>query len=126
MQDLRSCDIPEVLPGLDGLRALSILIVMISHSALAHIVPGVFGVTVFFFVSGFLITTLMLAEHQRSGGIAIRLFYIRRLLRLYPLWSSRSGSRRWSTGLSAHRCSFGAPSARWRIWPITWRSSCLI
>lgn len=76
--------IPDIIPGLDGLRAFSILIVMVSHSALANIVPGVFGVTVFFFVSGFLITTLMLAEHHRTGTIAVRSFYIRRLLRLYP------------------------------------------
>lgn len=76
--------IPAVIPGLDGLRAVSILIVMISHSALSHIVPGVFGVTMFFFVSGFLITSLMLAEHRATGTLAIRAFYVRRLLRLYP------------------------------------------
>lgn len=73
-----------MLPGLDGLRALSILIVMISHSGLSHVVPGVFGVTVFFFVSGFLITTLLIEEQRRTGSIAVKSFYIRRFLRLYP------------------------------------------
>ena len=82
--DDKGLPIPAVIPGLDGLRAFSILIVMISHSALSHIVPGVFGVTVFFFVSGFLITSLMLEEHRRSGTIGIRLFYMRRMIRLYP------------------------------------------
>lgn len=77
-------DAPRIIPGLDGLRAISILLVMTSHSALAHVVPGVFGVTVFFFVSGFLITSLLLDEHAKGGGIAIKSFYIRRLLRLYP------------------------------------------
>jgi peptidoglycan/LPS O-acetylase OafA/YrhL len=77
-------EIPAVLPGLDGLRAFSILVVMISHSGLSHVVPGVFGVTVFFFVSGFLITTLLIDERRRTGTIGIRSFYIRRFLRLYP------------------------------------------
>jgi len=76
--------IPAVLPGLDGVRAISILLVMISHSGLAHVVPGVFGVTLFFFISGFLITTLMLVEFRRDGRLAIGAFYMRRLIRLYP------------------------------------------
>lgn len=76
--------VPQIIPGLDGLRAISILLVMASHSALAQVIPGVFGVTVFFFVSGFLITSLLLEEHKRAGGIAIKAFYVRRFLRLYP------------------------------------------
>ncbi|GLS44526.1 acyltransferase family protein [Methylobacterium brachythecii] len=72
------------IPALDGLRALSILLVMVSHTGLQDRVPGVFGVTVFFFISGFLVTTLMIGEHRRSGTIAVRAFYMRRLLRLYP------------------------------------------
>lgn len=76
--------IPAIIPGLDGLRAVSILLVMLSHSGLSHVVPGVFGVTIFFFISGFLITTLMLAEHRAQGRIAAGPFYLRRLIRLYP------------------------------------------
>ena len=76
--------IPAIIPGLDGLRAVSILLVMLSHSGLSHVVPGVFGVTIFFFISGFLITTLMLAEHRAHGRIAAGPFYLRRLIRLYP------------------------------------------
>lgn len=74
----------HAIPALDGLRALSILIVMISHSGLQDRVPGVFGVTVFFFISGFLITTLLVGEYQRSGRIAVGAFYMRRFLRLFP------------------------------------------
>ncbi|RVU21701.1 acyltransferase family protein [Methylobacterium oryzihabitans] len=72
------------IPGLDGLRAFSILVVMASHSGLHALVPGVFGVTVFFFISGFLITALLVDEQAGRGRIAIGAFYARRLLRLYP------------------------------------------
>lgn len=72
------------IPSLDGLRAISILIVFIAHVGFSHIVPGGFGVTVFFFLSGYLITTLMTREWDRYGGISQRAFYMRRVLRLGP------------------------------------------
>lgn len=72
------------IPSLDGLRAISIIIVLLSHCGLQHVVPGRLGVTIFFFLSGFLITTLLLSEHARTGSISIGQFYIRRALRLMP------------------------------------------
>ena len=72
------------IPGLDGLRALSVLIVLIAHMGLNHIVPGGFGVTVFFFISGFLITRLLIAEQESGGRVNLSKFYTRRLIRLYP------------------------------------------
>lgn len=72
------------IPSLDGIRAISILIVFASHSGYGDYVPGSFGVTVFFFLSGFLITTLLEKEAERSGRVSLRLFYSRRFLRLYP------------------------------------------
>lgn len=72
------------VPALDGLRAASVLIVMVSHAGLGWLVPGGFGVTMFFFISGFIITTLLIREHDKSGRIDIRGFYFRRALRLYP------------------------------------------
>jgi peptidoglycan/LPS O-acetylase OafA/YrhL len=72
------------IPGLDGLRAISILLVMLSHSGLQNVVPGVFGVTIFFFISGFLITSLLVAEHKATNTVSIKRFYLRRILRLYP------------------------------------------
>jgi peptidoglycan/LPS O-acetylase OafA/YrhL len=72
------------IPGLDGLRAISILLVMLSHSGLQNVVPGVFGVTIFFFISGFLITSLLVAEYKAANAISIRRFYLGRVLRLYP------------------------------------------
>ena len=72
------------IPSLDGLRAASILIVFVSHAGLGHLVPGGFGVTVFFFISGFLITALLCREFDSFGKIAFRAFYVRRALRLMP------------------------------------------
>jgi peptidoglycan/LPS O-acetylase OafA/YrhL len=71
------------IPGLDGVRAMSILIVMLSHSGL-RFAPGILGVTIFFFLSGFLITGLLLDEYSCRGTIDIPKFYARRFLRLYP------------------------------------------
>ena len=74
----------EVVPSLDGIRAISVLIVVLGHSGLEDLVPGGLGVTIFFFLSGYLITTLMLTEHERTGGINILNFYTRRVFRLMP------------------------------------------
>ncbi len=72
------------IPGLDGLRAIAVLIVLVAHFGLSHIVPGGFGVTVFFFISGFLITRLLIAEGEKKGRIGLKDFYIRRFIRLIP------------------------------------------
>jgi len=73
-----------VIPSLDGLRAVSISIVLVSHAGYGNVVPGGLGVTIFFFLSGYLITTLLLDERKRSGRIDIGKFYIRRAFRLFP------------------------------------------
>jgi peptidoglycan/LPS O-acetylase OafA/YrhL len=72
------------IPALDGLRALAVLTVFLSHSGLEHVIPGGLGVTLFFVISGYLITTLMRVEHQASGRIDFARFYLRRALRLLP------------------------------------------
>jgi len=74
----------SIIPTLDGWRAVSIAIVALSHAGLGRYVPGNMGVSVFFFLSGFLITSLCLTEVRQSGRLAIGKFYIRRLIRLYP------------------------------------------
>ena len=56
------------LPALDGMRAIAVLVVMIAHGGLERVIPGGFGVTIFFFLSGFLITTLLRVEGERGGG----------------------------------------------------------
>lgn len=73
-----------VIPSLDGLRAISILIVLLSHAGYGGVVPGGLGVTIFFFLSGYLITTLLMEESERSGRIDIGKFYLRRAFRLFP------------------------------------------
>lgn len=72
------------LPSLDGLRALSILVVMFSHLVDGRLAPGGFGVAAFFAISGFLISRLLVAEAKRAGGVDLPRFYVRRMLRLYP------------------------------------------
>lgn len=72
------------IPSLDGVRALAVALVFLAHSGLERVVPGGLGVTIFFVLSGFLITTLMRQEHARSGRLDLRSFYLRRLLRLMP------------------------------------------
>lgn len=74
----------DLVPGLDGLRGVSILLVVASHLGMGMVVPGGLGVTVFFFISGLLITRQLLAEQGAAGSIRLGLFYARRLLRLYP------------------------------------------
>jgi peptidoglycan/LPS O-acetylase OafA/YrhL len=70
------------LPGLDGLRALSVLVVVAFHSGVID--GGWIGVDVFFGISGFLITGLMVAEHERTGAVALGAFWMRRIRRLVP------------------------------------------
>ncbi len=72
------------IPSLDGIRAVSILIVFAAHAGVSPLIPGGFGVTVFFFLSGYLITTLLCREYDRYGAISLRAFYARRVLRLTP------------------------------------------
>jgi peptidoglycan/LPS O-acetylase OafA/YrhL len=74
----------EYIPALDGLRAISILLVVGSHAGLDHVLPGAFGVTLFFFISGTLITGQLLRMLHTSGRMNLAGFYARRLLRLTP------------------------------------------
>ena len=89
-------------PSLDGLRALSVAIVLLYHAGFSWMHGGFFGVEVFFVVSGFLITSLLLDEHDRSDRIAFGQFWKRRARRLFPalyavllavaVWAALAGS----------------------------------
>jgi peptidoglycan/LPS O-acetylase OafA/YrhL len=70
------------IPALDALRAFSVLLVMAYHFGFQ--VPGGYGVVAFFVLSGFLITWLLLKEHESTGTISLRRFYMRRALRIFP------------------------------------------
>jgi peptidoglycan/LPS O-acetylase OafA/YrhL len=74
----------DKIPSLDGIRAVSFLIVFVAHAGLDWIVPGRLGVNIFFFLSGYLITTLMIREREKTGWISLKLFYARRALRIFP------------------------------------------
>ena len=70
-------------PALDGIRGVAILLVLGQHAPTRPLVDGFLGVTVFFGLSGYLITTLLVRE-LRTGSIDVRAFYRRRAARLYP------------------------------------------
>lgn len=70
--------------SLDGIRAFAVLVVLLSHTGYEDVVPGRAGVTIFFFLSGYLITTLMLSEFEKKGTIEVGKFYGRRFIRLLP------------------------------------------
>ncbi|ONH55423.1 acyltransferase [Frankia sp. CcI49] len=72
-------------PALDGLRALAVLAVLGFH--MEALSGGYLGVDVFFVLSGFLITSLLLAERERTGGISLAGFYVRRAFRLLPAFA---------------------------------------
>jgi peptidoglycan/LPS O-acetylase OafA/YrhL len=72
------------IQNLDGIRAISVIIVLISHAGLGKIIPGGLGVTIFFFLSGFLITTLLNNEFELNNNINYKNFFIRRFCRLFP------------------------------------------
>ena len=78
-------------PELDGLRTLSLLLVIGFHIRttlpIKHYFDGVLGVNVFFVISGFLITTLLLRERRAKGSISIRSFYTRRAFRIIPMYA---------------------------------------
>lgn len=98
-----------LIPSLDGLRAISFFFVFLAHAGFDHVIPGGFGVTVFFFLSGYLITTLMRME---AGQLDLRAFYLRRALRILPpFYLVLLGA-----GLLS---SLGALPSGMRLWPVT-------
>ena len=71
------------IPQLDGLRALAVGLVIVNHVA-GWFPGGAVGVNIFFVLSGYLITSLLIDEHEKTGQMRRGLFYARRALRLYP------------------------------------------
>ena len=91
-------------PALDGLRAVAVIAVVLFHSEFGFARGGYLGVSAFFTLSGFLITTLLLQEHRVAGRISLRAFWGRRLRRLMP-------ASLLAIALSALYVSIGAPHA---------------
>jgi peptidoglycan/LPS O-acetylase OafA/YrhL len=83
------------VPSLDGLRACSVMFVVFDHLCISGSLPfhqswidfGNLGVRIFFVISGFIITTLLLEEKNRTGTISLKAFYARRFFRIVPIWA---------------------------------------
>ena len=71
-------------PELEGLRGVAILLVVACHAGIAGAGAGFIGVDIFFVLSGFLITGLLIDEHDRTGRIELGSFYARRARRILP------------------------------------------
>jgi peptidoglycan/LPS O-acetylase OafA/YrhL len=78
--------VPDIgyTPALDGLRAIAVMLVLLTHANFQLGTNGVLGVDIFFALSGFLITTLLIEEYRKYGKIHFVAFYIRRTFRLFP------------------------------------------
>jgi peptidoglycan/LPS O-acetylase OafA/YrhL len=74
-------------PALDGLRAVAVLLVIGLHTNRPSVPGGDIGVDIFFVISGYLITSILLAEVKRTGSVSMRNFYFRRFLRLTPAFA---------------------------------------
>lgn len=90
MSDLTNFREARYFPVLDGLRAISVFLVMLVHfkdkAPIFRHLPGWVGVDIFFVLSGFLITTLLLREHEDTGRVSYKSFYVRRLFRIVPVY----------------------------------------
>lgn len=74
------------IPALDGLRTLAVVAVVLYHLNLTWAQGGLLGVTIFFVLSGYLITRLLINEVSKTGRIDLKSFWIRRIRRLVPPW----------------------------------------
>lgn len=72
------------LAALDGIRALAVVAVMLAHGSYGYMPGGIFGVDLFFVLSGYLITRILIREFEATGRVYFRLFYLRRAYRLLP------------------------------------------
>ena len=95
-------------PGLDGLRAISVVAVIVYHAGFTWMSGGFFGVEVFFVVSGYLITALLLDERESYHRVSLEQFWLRRARRLLPALFAMLARRR----RCGRRCSGRTNSSR--------------
>ena len=97
-------------PDIQGMRAIAVALVVLNHAGVPGLRGGYVGVDVFFVISGFLITGLLIHEAERTGGVSIPRFYMRRARRILPAamlalarWSSATPSHTWTILTSRRR-----------------------
>src|ERR1035438_426187 len=83
-QDIQSRIQGHHIPALDAVRGIAALMVVFTHMDLLPRQFGALGVAIFFVLSGFLITWLLLRENDQAGDVSLRNFYVRRTLRIFP------------------------------------------
>ncbi len=105
----RRLDLPNI-PALDGLRAISVALVIFYHAGIP--VSGPLGVLIFFVISGFLITWLLLKENEKHGTVSLRGFYRRRTFRIFPAFYCF-----WVVSVALRMLSRGSVP-----WPTAWSS----
>ena len=76
---------PTFRPDIAGLRAVAVVAVVLFHAGVPGVSGGFVGVDVFFVISGFLVTTMLVGEHTRTGRVRLSRFYARRIRRLLPM-----------------------------------------
>ncbi|BBX00678.1 hypothetical protein BST36_00925 [Mycolicibacterium moriokaense] len=81
---MRTAESRRGIPALDGIRAVAVALVLADHGGIPGVPGGFLGVDVFFVLSGFLITSLLLDEHRNTGRVGLTAFWIRRARRLLP------------------------------------------
>ena len=96
-------------PPLDGLRAISVVAVMLYHGGFGWLHGGFLGVEVFFVISGYLITVLLIEERRGSGTVALGAFWMRRARRLLPALVAML------VVIAAWVAVFGSPAQQWQM-----------
>lgn len=84
MGDKKAIEKNQYISGIDGLRAVAVLLVFAYHLKLPAVKGGLLGVTVFFVISGFLITRILMSEIENTNTINLKIFWIKRIRRLLP------------------------------------------
>lgn len=111
-------------PDIEGMRAIAVGMVLLYHAGISAIPGGFAGVDVFFVISGFLITTMILREVEQTGTLSLSRFYARRIKRLLPAAAVVlvvTSILTWLVGSVVDRKAFGGDIASAALYVVNWR-----